>query len=114
MRELKGEEYLVTYDQESHRIVCKGSFRLRSREYVPITALLQEVASSAPPVIRLDLRQLRFLNSSGINMLSKFVIKLRKNKRSHVIVQGCREFPWQRKSLKNLKRLMPTLELEIE
>lgn len=113
--EIKGKEYRVVYEPAKATVTCEGSFRLRGSEYTPIAKLLEDVIKEKPPIITLNVRELRFLNSSGINMLSKFVIKVRKQKEkaSKVIVQGCREYPWQRKSLKNLKRLMPTLKLEI-
>ena len=114
--EIKGEEYSVTYEPAIATVTCEGSFRLRGSEYKPIAQLLDDVINERPPTITLNVKELRFLNSSGINMLSKFVIKVRKQKQkaSQVIVQGCREYPWQRKSLKNLQRLMPALKLEIE
>ncbi|NET54260.1 MAG: hypothetical protein F6K09_38340, partial [Merismopedia sp. SIO2A8] len=67
-----------------------------------------------PKVITLDLKKLEFLNSSGISMLSKFVINVRKKNASQIQVKGSTSIPWQSKSLKNLKRLMPKLELVLE
>ena len=64
-------------------------------------------------MITLQLKNLQFLNSSGINTLSKFVIRVRNEKQSEVLVQGTEKFPWQSKSLRNLQRLMPELRLEI-
>lgn len=61
----------------------------------------------------IDLQKLLFLNSSGISMLSKFVISLRKKKRLQLIVLGSEEVPWQKKSLKNLQKFLPGLKLEI-
>jgi hypothetical protein len=113
--EIKGESYTVTYDPDTTTIICEGSFRLRgTEEYAPIVKMLDDVADEQPSTITLNLRELQFLNSSGINTLSKFVIKLRKQKTTSLIIQGSHEYPWQAKSLKNLKRLLPTLELELE
>ena len=112
MWEIKQEDYEVSYDSESHTIVCQGTFRLRGTEYTPITEKLNDIATEQPEKIILNLRDLKFLNSSGINMLSKFIIRVRNTKVSHIIVQGNETFPWQRKSLKNLQRLMPQLQLE--
>ena len=47
-------------------------------------------------------------------MLSKFVLSLRKKKGTELIVLGSKEMPWQGKSLKNFKKLLPGLRLEIE
>lgn len=113
--EIKHEDYSVTYDQTAATITCAGSFRLQGNaEYAPILQLLMEAAGAKPSKITLDLRELRFLNSSGINTLSKFVIQVRKHKASRIVVKGSRQFPWQRKSLKNFQRLLPGLQLEIE
>lgn len=62
----------------------------------------------------INLKDLGFLNSSGISMLSKFVLSLRKKKGIQLIVLGSNDMPWQGKSLKNLEKLLPGLKLEID
>jgi len=62
----------------------------------------------------IDLRNLVFVNSSGISMLSKFVLSMRKKKGVQLVVLGSNDIPWQGKSLKNLEKLLPGLKLEIE
>ncbi len=113
--EIKSENYQVIYDKASHNIVFDGSLRLNgSAEYAPISDLLNEVAEQEPEKIVLDLKELNFLNSSGISILSKFVITVRKRKNIQMVVIGTKKIPWQVKSLKNLQRLMPSLKLELE
>jgi hypothetical protein len=75
---------------------------------------LNDLADSEPPKITLNLQKLEFLNSSGINVLSKFVIKVRQKGTMQMVVQGSKTIPWQGKSLKNLQRLMPSLQLEFD
>ena len=110
--EIKGEEYRIHYDVETTTVTCQGSFRRRRAEYAPIKQLLNEIAEATPSRITLDARELQFLNSSGINMFSKFVIRVRKLKRSQLVLLGNREILWQPKSFGNLKRLMRGLTLE--
>ncbi|MEE3718904.1 STAS domain-containing protein [Tumidithrix elongata RA019] len=111
--DIKGEDYHVWYEESDTKVSCQGSLRLAgTEEYAPIVHLLEKVIDKNPSKITLDLRQLEFLNSSGINVLSKFVIKVRQNGTIQVLVQGSDRIPWQGKSLKNLQRLMPSLELE--
>ena len=110
--EIKGEEYRINYDSGTITVTCQGSFRLRRTEYAPIKQLLNEVADATPPLITLNMRDLEFLNSSGINMFSKFVIRVRKLKSSQVVLLGSHEIPWHDKSFRNLKRLMRNLKLE--
>jgi len=114
MEAIKGENYQVDYDADNTTIRLTGSLRLSSMsDYEPISSLLNEVAASEPPTIVLDVQQLEFLNSSGISMLSKFAIAMRKRQTSQVVVKGSASIPWQSKSLKNLQRLMPDLQLEL-
>src|SRR5262249_33299303 len=112
--EISHENYRVKYDVAAATVVCQGSFRLRGpEEYAPILELLTQAAEAKPATLTLDLRQLQFLNSSGLNTLSKFVLLVRKLNTSQVVIQGNRQFAWQQKSLLNFQRLLPGLQLEI-
>jgi len=113
--EIKTENYRVWYDSTTTTVSCRGSLRLSGMsEYEPIVKLLNSVVEDGPTEIALNLRELEFLNSSGINVLSKFVIRVRQHKTIDMIVRGSKKIPWQGKSLKNLQRLMPSLQLEWE
>lgn len=111
--EVKGDDYKVWYDPSKYIVYCQGSLRLAgTEEYAPIVQLLEQVIEQTPQNIILNLGELEFLNSSGINVLSKFVIKVRQKEKINITVQGSENIPWQGKSLKNLQRLMPALKLE--
>lgn len=113
--EIKTEDYSVCYDSSTETVNCQGSLRLGGmEEYEPIIQLLNELAEREPQKITLNLQKLEFLNSSGINVLSKYVIKVRQKGTIQMVVQGSKKIPWQGKSLKNLQRLMPSLQLELE
>ena len=113
--EIKHEDYEVTYNPETATISCSGSCRLRgNEEYAPILQLMNQAADAKSETLTLELRKLRFLNSSGINTLSKFVIYVRQYPTIQMIILGSSQSPWQRKSLKNFQRLLPGLQLEIE
>jgi len=112
--DISHENYQVSFDEANGVVTCQGSFRLRgAEEYQPILDLLISAADAMPELLTLDVRELQFLNSSGINMLSKFVLQVRKHKVSQVVIRGNPSFPWQAKSLKNFQRLLPGLQLEI-
>lgn len=113
--EIRTENYSIYYDKLTQTAIFNGSLRLSGmEEYDPIVKLLNEVADTQPSTITLNLRELDFLNSSGINVLSKFVIKVRQKGNIHMVVLGSNKVPWQGKSLKNLQRLMPSLDLLLE
>lgn len=115
MQEIKGEDYTIQYDMTSNTVKLRGELALGSpKEYVPINDLLYAAVDSNPEVMIIDLKELGFLNSSGISMLSKFVLKLRKNTTVKLVVLGSNEMPWQGKSLKNLQKFLPSLRLELE
>jgi len=113
--EVKGENYSVWYEPDTAIINFTGALRLSDMDdYALISQLLNDVVDKEPPTITLDLQQLNFLNSSGISMLSRFAITLRRKNTIKMIIKGANSIPWQGKSLKNLQRLMPGLMLELE
>lgn len=115
IEQIKGDEYTVEYNGGDHNVSFQGTVRLQTTDdYAPITALLQrahDAASGAKLV--LDFRQLQFLNSSGISTISKFVIGARKQDQLSLVVLGNRDIYWQQKSLGNLQKLWPKVQIEI-
>lgn len=113
--ELKTEDYRVWYDVVTQTLTCQGALRLADlEEYAPMWQLLSEVIDQKPSRLTVDLRSLKYLNSSGFNVLSRFVLKVRQETAIKMLVQASKTIAWQEKSLKNLQRVMPNLQLEIE
>lgn len=107
-------KYKVYYEEADHAVIMEGSLRLvGAKEYEPISTLLKEVIQKESSPMIINLVNLKFLNSSGISTLSKFVIFARKREGSTMKIIGSQSIPWQKKSLKNLTRLMPSLILEL-
>ena len=115
VQEIKGEDYVVQYDADATTVKFRGELALGGpKEYAPINDLLSEAVSSDPEVVTIDLRDLAFLNSSGISMISKFVLGMRKKKSTQLVILGSDDMPWQGKSLKNLQKFLPSLKLDIQ
>jgi len=113
-KEITGEDYAVNYEPNSETVYFNGELSLGgASDYEPITTLLNNVIKNNPETMTINLRELSFLNSSGISMLSKFVMSLRKQKGTQLVVLGSNKQPWQGKSLQNLVRLLPGLKLEV-
>ncbi len=113
--EVQDSRYRVTFDPRTASVIFRGSIRLRGMsEYDPITQLLDRVIAATPAIITLDLVDLYFLNSPGIDVLSRFIINVRQRGKSQVVIIGSPDIPWQSKTLKNMQRLMPSLQLELK
>ncbi len=113
---IKDEEYFVEYNDNTKCVRFDGTIRLRTTdEYAPIMALMNKAQDSAnqDETVSLDLSELHFLNSSGINTISRFVISARKEAKIKLKVIGNQEIYWQQKSLKNLQRLWSNVQVEI-
>ncbi|MEM9265896.1 MAG: hypothetical protein AAGA46_10270 [Cyanobacteria bacterium P01_F01_bin.13] len=114
-QELSGENYSITHDTDTTTVKFSGQLVLRGYgEYAPILELLMEIAASQPAEITLDLREILFLNSSGINMFSKFLLSLRQQKETQLVILGSETIPWQSKSLGNMPKLLPSVQLKLE
>ena len=110
--EIKTADYTVW--TEGATIHYEGTLRLSGTDaYQPILDVMQGVLAEKPQKLVLDLTQLEFLNSSGINLLAKFTIELRKQPDVGMQVLGSTRIPWQSKSLPNLQKLHKGVELVI-
>jgi hypothetical protein len=110
--EITSKDYKVWYDGENATVFLKGFLRLDGiEEYKPIMNLLTDAIGQVAS-LTIDLKELEFLNSSGISMLSMFVVEVRNRGSIEITLQGSNKVLWQTKSLRNLQRLMPNMKLE--
>lgn len=113
--EVKGEHFAIVYDNNSKTVNFSGRVRLRGlQEYTVVFELFDKVLERNRNSITLDLQNLELLNSSGIDMLSKFIITTRKKKTVGINIVGDSSKAWQARLLKNLQRLMPKLEYDLK
>jgi len=91
---IQTEAYSVTASKKEPTITLKGTLRLQGREqYQPIFDLLMESASQREGKLTIDMRELIFLNSSGISAISLFIIEMRKISKPIEIV-GSQSITW--------------------
>lgn len=114
MNIIEDENYKINCDFFAKEITFSGTLRLGGlTEYAPVIECLQQGVNDCDS-LRLVLKELDFLNSSGIAVLSKFVISARNKPDFSLTIIGSKDIPWQGKSLNNLQRLMPALTLTLE
>jgi hypothetical protein len=110
LKNIHGESFDILLDKDKSTVSFKGALRLSGTEdYAPILDMLKETLIHPTAPIVLDLRELDFLNSSGITMFSRFVIEARDHAGIDVQVLASEAVSWHARSLKNLQRLMPSL-----
>ncbi len=112
--EIKTEDYSVWYESGSSTMFFRGFLRLDGMEaYKPVMNLMLNALEQSASRFTLNLSELEFLNSSGISMISMFVVQVRQRGNVQMALQGSDKVLWQTKSLKNLQRLMPSLTLTL-
>src|SRR5580658_5260781 len=114
MKHINGESFDIRLEEDNSTVVFKGALRLSGMEdYAPILDLLKSTLVSPVRPIVLDLRELDFLNSSGITMFSRFVIEARDRTGIDLQFLASQSIHWHARSLKNLQRLMPALIIQL-
>ncbi len=112
--ELRGEDYVITYVMSRNAVEFFGTLRLRdSADYRPLTEMLETAHRDAKDSMIMDFRNLQFLNSAGINTISRFVITARTANTKQLRVLGNPQISWQQKSLGNLQKLWAKVSIEI-
>jgi len=113
--EIAGEKYKVSYNNSTATVSCEGIMNERGKEgYKPITDLFEKVVNEDAGIVILDVRNLEFLNSSGITAIGGFVIRLRNKGVSKFVIHCTQKYTWQERSMKGIKKLMPDLEIKID
>ena len=112
MSVIRGESFEIRLEENQNTVLFKGALRLSGMEdYAPILEMLKGTLSNTARPVVLDLRDLDFLNSSGITMLSRFVIEARDQAGVDLYFFASEAVAWHSRSLKNLQRLMPALTI---
>lgn len=112
MKNLTAGDTTITFDESKSLIIFKGSMRLANmKEYAGVSKFLKESASTSNEELTLDLKDLEFLNSSGITTLSLFILNCKKSGFPKIKVLGSETISWQKKSISNFKKLWDEVEI---
>ena len=111
--EIVGPTYTVIYDEATVTVLFQGVLRLQNvTEGESIASLLNEVAATEPDTIPLGFVQLQLMNSTGLSILTKFMMAMRKQNTSRVILRASDKHFWQRDLIQGLQRFLPGSELQ--
>jgi hypothetical protein len=110
--EIKKDKYSIEYKKNIRLVKMTGTLRLQDKdEYREIFDLLTKAANDTTGLpLKLDMKELVFLNSSGISSLSLFIIKMRQLDKDISII-GSESIPWQVKSLRNFQKLYGKVDI---
>lgn len=109
---IEKDKYIVEYQKKGRLVKMSGTLRLQDKdEYREIFELLTKAANETTGLpLTLDMKELVFLNSSGISSLSLFIIKMRQLDKD-ISIKGSKSVPWQVKSLSNFQKLYGKVEI---
>lgn len=111
--EIKIEDCFIRCDREKAIVNFQNPCLSGGNNCAFVSKFLNFAIETQPPFVVLNLQGLKSIDSSGIRMLSKFVIQVRHQKRIHMTVLGSKEIGWHQNSLTYLRSLMPNLRLEL-
>ncbi len=116
----KKNKYSIKYDSFNKIIFFEGSLLLTSDQYKEIlesfsTIYLNIKENNDNNCITLDIINLKFLNSSGISMLTSYLMSyMTEHDDITIIIKINKICSWQNKLCINLKRIIPQIEINIE
>jgi len=108
--EVQGDKFKVAYQIEPVTVTCSGMLDMRGKEgYKEILELFDKAVAETDSgkTVTLDVKELEFLNSSGITTIGGFIIKLRNKGEIRLLIRCSNNHSWQARSMKGLEKLMP-------
>ncbi len=113
MQLLIAGETTLEYFPEATLIKIKGSMRLANlTEYAKVQEYLTNIAKLTEQ-LTIDMKELTFLNSSGITTISMFILNTKKIGKPTIKVFGAKNISWQEKSLGNFHKLWNEVVIEV-
>ena len=110
---IKTKEYSVEILEGHGKAIFTGTMRLDSpRAYEAVFQAIIKEIDETTDVYELEVKELSFLNSSGLTAMARVFIHAREENKPLRII-GSIDIPWQKKSLSSLQKLWSRIELKI-
>lgn len=103
----------ISYDEAINTLSFSGKLRSPDPQvYRKIAELLNKASITNKSSMIWDVRALKDMDSAGLAILYRFVAQQRGNNEYNLKVKANSKVYWQERSLSNLKKIMPRLQLE--
>ncbi len=110
---IEGDGYCVEHENEE--IAIRGKLSLMLEDYAPIETLLEWAVAEADGRLTLDIRNLEYLNSSGIKLLCVNLILEAADAPGLALTIRCsNRFTWQRETVPTFQDLMTDMVIAFE
>ncbi len=107
------EGYDISYQNGVIRIAGKLSLMLE--DYGEIERLFEQVIAAAPPKITLDIRNLEYLNSSGIKTICvSLILEAADIEGLQMTILCSNHYTWQKETVPTFEDLMENMEIIFE
>jgi len=107
---IEGEDYKVTY--ENGVITIAGKLSLMLEDYEKLETFFKKIVESEPSEITLDIRNLEYLNSSGIKTMCVGLLLEADDLEGLKMRILCSEhYTWQKETVPTFGELMDNMEI---
>lgn len=107
---LQGDGYTITY--ENQVISISGKLSLMLESYTELEDLFQQAVDDRPSELTLDIRDLEYLNSSGIKTICVgLILEADDIENLHFKIICSNKYTWQKETIPTFKDLMDDMEV---
>ncbi|MDM8526305.1 hypothetical protein QUF80_23245 [Desulfococcaceae bacterium HSG8] len=110
---IRGEGYSVEYEDGVIRISGKLSIMLE--DYEEVEEFFEKIVESEPEKLTLDIKELEYLNSSGIKTICvSLILEAADIEGLHMKILCSDNYTWQKETVPTFKELMDNMEVVFE
>jgi len=107
---IQENDYTLSY--EDNIITISGKLSLMLEEYEKIETFFEKIIESQPREITLDIRNLEYLNSSGIKTICvNLILEADDIEDIQMKIIGSEQYTWQKETVPTFEDLMDNLEI---
>lgn len=107
---LEINESKIYFDKEKSKIVFSGKMRLESGDYPRLEEFLYSCLEKTPK-LTICIQELVLLSSSGISLLTRFILKMKKQAKNSLKIIYQENIMWQQKVVILFNKLWQEVEL---